>query len=93
MTTYHRLLLITALTSAFLTFCLLQINAISSPATVHQQPQQLQSAPQPKVTEYYVMTQPGMMTLAWQPCTSQACQPLHAAYNRKAASQNNDIGI
>lgn len=93
MTTYHRLLLITALTSAFLTFCLLQTNAINSSATVQQQPQQLQSAPQPKVTEYYVMAQPGMMTLAWQPCTSHSCQPLHATYNRSAASQNNDIGI
>ncbi len=92
MTTYHSLLLITALTSAFLTFCLLQTNAINSSATVQQQPQQLQSAPQPKVTEYYVMNQPGMMTLVWQPCTNQGCQPLHAAYSQ-AAFQNNDIGI
>ena len=93
MTTYHRLLLITALTSAFLTFCLLQTNAINASATIQKQPQQLQSAPQPKATEFYVINQPGMMTLAWQPCANQACQPQHATYNRVPASQNNDIGI
>lgn len=93
MTTYHRLLFTTALTSAFLTFCLLQTNVINFSATVQQQPQQLQSAPQPKATEYYVMNQPGMMTLAWQPCVNQACQPLHAVYSQAPISQNNDIGI
>lgn len=93
MTTYHRLLFITALTSALLTFCLLQTNAINSSATIQKQPQQLQSIPQPQATEFYVTNQPGMMTLVWQPYAEQVCQPQSAAYYTTPVIHNNRIGI
>ncbi len=93
MTTYHRLLLSTTLGSALLTFCVLQAGGLDTSANKHNQPQQLQSAPQPQATEYYATVQPRLMTLAWQPCTVNACQPQFAAHNKAVSRQQSEVGI
>ncbi|MEX0615913.1 MAG: hypothetical protein WD177_08390 [Methylophaga sp.] len=93
MTTYHRLLLSTTLGSALLTFCVLQAGGVNTSVTKHNQPQQLQSAPQPQATEYYVTVQPRLMTLAWQPCAENACQPQFVAHTKAASQQQSEVGI
>lgn len=90
MSTYHRLLLLTTLGSALLTFCLLQAGGVNFSANKQNPSQQLQSQPQPLVTEYYAMAQPRIMTLAWQPCTAHACEPGHG---KIPARQSTEIGI
>ncbi|MEX1199163.1 MAG: hypothetical protein WEB02_00085 [Methylophaga sp.] len=93
MTTYHRLLLLTTLGSALLTFFVLQAGGINASANKHNQSQQLQSAPQPQATEYYVTVQPRLMTLVWQPCAENACQPRFVAYIKAASRQQSEVGI
>ncbi|HET8808347.1 MAG TPA: hypothetical protein VFM76_08210 [Methylophaga sp.] len=93
MTTYHRLLLITALSSGFLTFCLLQAGGINSAANQENPSQQLQSSPLPYVTEYYALGQPGLMTLALQYCVEKVCQPKLAANSKITSHQQSEIGI
>lgn len=90
MSTYHRLLLLTTLGSALLTFCLLQAGGVNFSANKQNPSQQLQSQPQPLVTEYYAMTQPGIMTLAWHPCAANTCEPGHG---KMPAHQPTEIGI
>ena len=84
MTAYHRLLLLTTLGSALLTFCLLQMTAVNSSGFQQSVPQQKQSMPQPKATEYYASHHPHMMTLVWQP---------QYAYQKQPAPEHREIGI
>lgn len=94
MTTYHRLLLLTTLGSALLTFFMLQIGGeLNASANQEMPPQQLQSAPLPQATEYYAMGQPRLMTLAWQPCAEKACQPQFVADAKVIPRQQSEIGI
>jgi len=85
MTTYHRLLLLTTLGSALLTFSVLQAGGLNTYATKHNQPQQLQSMPLPQATEYYVASQPRLMTLVWQ--------PQFVAHSNTASRQQSEVGI
>jgi hypothetical protein len=92
MITYHRLLLITTFGSALVTFGMLQLNA-TIPSAVEAVPsQQMQSAPSPSVTEYYVMG-PRLMTLAWQPCADNACLPQTTSHRTYPAEKHQAIGI
>ncbi len=93
MSTYHHLLLITALSSALLTFFLLQAGGSNFSANQQNPSQQLQSTPLPQATEYYALGQPRLMTLAWQPCVENACQPEFAAYSGITTRQQSEIGI
>lgn len=93
MTTYHRLLLLTTLGSAVLTFCLLQTAAVNSSATQQNPPQQLQSTPLPQATEYYALGQPRLMTLVWQPCHGNVCQPGYAHYQKTTARSPSNTSI
>lgn len=93
MTTYHRLLLLTTLGSALLTFCLLHVGGINASANEQNPPQQLQSTPLPHATEYYALGQPRLMTLAWQPCAENACQPQFTGQTRVIPRQQSEIGI
>lgn len=93
MTTYHRLLLLTTLGSGLLTFSLLQLGEMNAFAKEQNPPQQLQSAPLPQATEYYALSQPKMMTLAWQLCYENACQPQFAAHIKVTPRQQSEIGI
>lgn len=93
MTTYNRLLLLTTLGSALLTFCLLQTGGINASANKQNPPQQLQSKPLPHATEYFALGQPRLMTLVWQPCTENACQPQFVAHIKVIPHQQSEIGI
>ncbi|MDT8310233.1 MAG: hypothetical protein RQ732_02190 [Methylophaga sp.] len=91
MTTYHRLLLLTTLGSALLTFCVLQASGINASSNKHNQPQQLQSTPQSQATEYYTAGQPRLITLTWQPpCAANTCEP---GLSKIPVRQQTDMGI
>lgn len=93
MTTYHRLLLLTTLGSALLTFSMLQMGEFNTSVNQQMPPQQLQSAPLPQATEYYAMGQPRLMTLVWQPCAVNACHPHFAADAKVTLRQQSEISI
>lgn len=93
MSTYHHLLLITALSSALLTFFLLQAGGSDFSSNQQNPSQQLQSTPLPQATEYFALGQPRLMTLAWQPCIENACQPEFATYSGITTRQLSEIGI
>lgn len=90
MTTYHRLLLLTALGSALLTFIMFQFAAVNAVTTEQKTPQQLQTLPLPQATEFYAMNQPRMMTLVWQPCDANNCE---ANPGNKSSDQQFEVSI
>lgn len=93
MTTYHRLLLLTTLGSALFTFCLLQTGGINTSANKQNPPQQLQSTPLSHATEYLALGQPRLMTLVWQPCAENTCQPQFVAHIKAIPRQQSGISI
>lgn len=93
MTTYHRLLLLTTLGSALLTFFMLQMGEVSTSANQQSPAKQMQSAPLPQATEYYALGHPRLMTLVWQPCTKNTCQSQFTGQTGVIPRQQSEIGI